>query len=139
MNKEGAIILVEDDEDDQSLFSIIFSELGVKNEIIIFANGLEAYNYLTKSIPEPFLIISDINMPIMNGIELKKNLEINSNSNLLAVPFIFISTANPMDTEIIKTKKLGQGYFKKPNSLEDYRKTIKDLLEFWTAAMEPQF
>ena len=67
MNKTGPIIVIEDDSDDQELLVMVFKELGFKNEIIFFEDGEAALDYLIKSDVEPFIILSDINMPKLNG------------------------------------------------------------------------
>ena len=72
MNKNGAIIIVEDDTDDQEMFSEVFKELNYKNEIVFFNDGQEALAYLKAKTTEPFIVFSDINMPKLNGIELRK-------------------------------------------------------------------
>ncbi|MEO6731480.1 MAG: hypothetical protein ABIN01_09705 [Ferruginibacter sp.] len=50
----------------------IFKELNFKNKIIYFGDGDKALDYLTTVPIEPFIILSDINMPQINGIELRK-------------------------------------------------------------------
>ena len=139
MNKEGAIIIVEDDTDDQELMVHLLLQLGVKNEIVLFPNGLEAYSYFSQNMAEPFLIISDINMPKMNGIQLKEKIHQEPGLNLLTVPFIFMSTSDPGKEDIRSAKKLVQGYFKKPPNLAEYKKIIKDIIDFWSKAIEPYF
>ncbi|HEX8269803.1 MAG TPA: hypothetical protein VF581_07915 [Flavobacterium sp.] len=67
MNKKGPIILIDDDEDDALLLKEIFEELEVDNEILIFYNGSDAYDYFINTTVQPFLILSDINMPVMSG------------------------------------------------------------------------
>jgi YesN/AraC family two-component response regulator len=47
-------------------------ELNYKNEIIFFNDGQEALNYLIENSAEPFIVFSDINMPKLNGIQLRK-------------------------------------------------------------------
>ncbi|MBZ4034231.1 response regulator [Flavobacterium sp. 17A] len=74
MNKKGAIIVIEDDQDDQDIFSEVFKELNYKNEIIFFNDGQEALNHLRGTYDEPFIVFSDINMPKLSGIELRKQV-----------------------------------------------------------------
>ena len=131
MNKNGKIVLIEDDPDDMELLQRIFSELGLANEILPFKNGLDAYTYLASSHEIPFIIFSDINMPVMNGIELRKKMQAYSRASLLTVPFIFITTG---DTEAPLLKDLlpyTQGIFSKPRSLPDFKKLIKEIIDTW--------
>ncbi|MGZ3853868.1 MAG: response regulator, partial [Flavisolibacter sp.] len=67
MNKEGPIIVIEDDADDQELLDEVFRNLGYVNKIIYFHDGNDALLYLNRSEVQPFLILSDINMPRLNG------------------------------------------------------------------------
>lgn len=67
MNKSGEIIVIEDDLDDQEMFAEIFSKLQVANKILFFSNGEDALTYLQQPHIEPFLILSDINLPKLNG------------------------------------------------------------------------
>ena len=62
MNKKGHIIIIKDDLNDQRLLMDVFHELKVANEILYFINGEEGY-ILRNSNDQPFLIMSDINMP----------------------------------------------------------------------------
>lgn len=75
MSQSGPIIVVEDDDDDQFLVKQSLSELGVKNQCLFFSNGQQAYRYLLDSKEQPFLILCDINMPVMNGLELRERIE----------------------------------------------------------------
>ena len=75
MNKAGPIIVIEDDEDDQQLIEEIFKRLAYINEIVFFTDGYEALEYLTKSDIKSFLILSDINMPKIDGIEATKQIK----------------------------------------------------------------
>lgn len=71
MNKKGAIIIIEDDPDDQDFFYAVFEELNYENKILFFNDGQQALEHLRESDDEPFIVFSDINMPKLNGIELR--------------------------------------------------------------------
>ena len=131
MNKNGKIVVIEDDPDDQELFKYILSSLGLQNEILIFKNGLEAYTYLAETHDIPFIIFSDINMPVMNGFELRKKMQAYGKLSLLTVPFIFITTG---DTEAEPLKNFlpyTQGIYSKPRTLPDFKKLVKEIIDFW--------
>ena len=63
MNKNGPVVVIEDDQDDQYLFEQVFRDLNYLNQVIFFADGQQALDYLTTTSVLPFLILSDINMP----------------------------------------------------------------------------
>src|SRR5688572_4400995 len=93
MRTQGPLVLVEDDSDDQEIIVSILKNLGLQNDVKLFHNGEEALNYLYEAIEEPFLILSDINMPIMDGIAFKKTIDNNDFLKKRCIPFIFLSTS----------------------------------------------
>ena len=75
MPKSGPIVIVEDDLDDQEILVEIFKKLGYQNEIVYFIDGNNALQYINRTDVKPFLILSDINMPGMSGLELLKKIK----------------------------------------------------------------
>ncbi|HEV7381138.1 MAG TPA: response regulator, partial [Dyadobacter sp.] len=82
MNKSGAIVIIEDDQDDQLLLEQVFSDLGYQNERVYFPDGAAALEYLNSAGPLPFLILSDINLPKLDGLELRRKLKNDADLNL---------------------------------------------------------
>lgn len=74
MNKTGPIIVIEDDADDQAVLIELFQKLGYANKIVYFNDGNMALDFLNKTDVQPFLILSDINMPKINGFELRNKV-----------------------------------------------------------------
>jgi len=137
MSVKGPIISIEDDFDDQFLIKSILDELGISNQLIFFTNGLDALLYLETTQEQPFIILCDINMPIMNGLELRQRIEQNEYLRKKSIPFIFLSTAD--NPQIITTayELTIQGFFKKENSFADLRKRIKICFEYWQSCLHP--
>ncbi|MGQ3087357.1 response regulator, partial [Flavobacterium sp.] len=71
MKMHRDILVIEDDEDDRDILREIFRDLGYKNKIVFFSDSTEALDYIRKPEIEPFIIISDINMPKLGGFELR--------------------------------------------------------------------
>ncbi len=71
--KPVTILLVEDDEVDVKALRWAFDKLKIANPVAVARDGVEALELL-KTLPRPFLIITDINMPRMNGIEFLRNV-----------------------------------------------------------------
>lgn len=90
MSLRGPIILVEDDKDDFELFKNVLKDLNIKHDLIWFENSIDAFNYLLKVDEQPFLIFSDINMHLQNGMEFKTKIDSNEHLRKKAIPFIFI-------------------------------------------------
>jgi CheY-like chemotaxis protein len=137
MSLKGPIISIEDDADDQFLIQSVVEELSLPNKLLFFGNGLEALLYLETTKEQPFLIICDINMPVMNGLELRARIDQNEYLRRKAIPFIFLSTAdNPL---VIKTayESTIQGFFKKEDSFNDLKSRIKIIFDYWECCLHP--
>jgi CheY-like chemotaxis protein len=139
MNKNGAIIIVEDDIDDQEMFSLVFKELNYKNEIIFFNDGQEALVYLTAESSEPFIVFSDINMPKLNGIELRKQIHENENIRIKTIPYLFFTTSAEQNAVIDAYSKSIQGFFVKPSRFQDLRELVKVIVEYWQKCESPNY
>ena len=72
-SKIVTILLVEDDEVDVKALRWAFENLKIANPMLVACDGVEALEMLP-SLPRPYLIVTDINMPRMNGIELLRKL-----------------------------------------------------------------
>lgn len=131
MNKSGEIVIVEDDADDQQFISEAIAALKVKNAVQVFSNGATAYAYLNSQNSSPFIIISDINMPLMTGIELKDKLQQQQDPKLKNVPFLFLTTAHMQGNSIAADIDLVQGYFTKPDNYEALKRLLKIIFDYW--------
>ena len=125
------ILIIEDDEDDREILKEIFRDLGHKNNLVFFSDSTQVVEYLRRPDINPFIIISDINMPKLGGFELRNiilNEEILMDKD---IPYIFIS--NAQDEQSIKqANKLHiQGYIHKGDDYNKYKEKIKNLVDFW--------
>src|SRR5678816_3938215 len=129
MNKSGPIIVIEDDIDDQEILIEIFENLGYKNKIIFFHDGNEALVYLNKSDVQPFLILSDINMPKLNGFELRNLVFTNEQLQTKCIPYLFFTTSANKKSVIDAYTLSVQGFFVKPTSMQSLENTIRKIVE----------
>src|SRR5688500_10008137 len=97
-SKPGPLIIIEDDLDDKEIIQKIMESLEISNTLLFFNDGTEALSYLQTTTDQPFLIICDVNLPKMNGLEFR--LEINNDERLRkkSIPFVFFSTNAGRDT-----------------------------------------
>ncbi|MFV5685255.1 response regulator [Flavobacterium sp. GB2R13] len=124
------ILLVEDDEVDVMNVKRAFSKNNIKNPLFVAGNGVEALEMLDdKIIPLPKIIILDINMPKMNGIEFLKILR---ESERLKNISVFVMTTSNEDSDKIKAYNLNvAGYILKPLSFEKFVVSVSTLNNFW--------
>ncbi|HVG41088.1 MAG TPA: response regulator [Chitinophagaceae bacterium] len=137
MNKNGPIIVIEDDVDDQDILIMIFERLGYENEIKYFLDGNEALDYLNKTDVQPFLILSDINMPKMNGFELRTKVFTNELLQTKCIPYLFFTTGASKKAVMDAYSLSVQGFFLKPNSIDDLERTIMKIVEYWKECIAP--
>lgn len=139
MNKNGPIIVIEDDMDDQELMAEVFAELDYKNEILFFGDGELALDHLINNKVEPFIVFSDINMPKLNGMELREKIHNNEDLRLKCTPYLFFSTSSEQKYIIDAYSKSIQGFFVKPHSYVELRKTLKTIIEYWKTCVSPNY
>ena len=127
----GPILIIDDDHDDQEIYTLGIKSLGIENEIIFFNAAEKALQYLGSTADQPFIILSDINMPQMNGIQFKAKIQQDDYLREKGIPFIFIST-NATAQAVRQAHRLSvQGYFEKPTSLEGIKSMLKLLFDYW--------
>ncbi len=139
MNKKGPIVVIEDDMDDQEFLVEVFTTLNFSNEIIYFQDGEQALDYLTKSPVEPFIILSDINMPRLNGMALREQIHNNEDLRVKCIPYLFFTTSANQQHVIDAYSKSVQGFFVKPNSVERLTNTIRKIVEYWQECESPNY
>ena len=137
MNKNGPVIVIEDDEDDQEVLEIIFKKLDYKNPIVFFKDGYEALDYLSKDEVQPFLILSDINMPRINGFELRAKVQENKKLHNKCIPYLFLTTSSNNQSVIDAYAITVQGFFVKPSGFEAMESTIRHIMEYWKECLSP--
>ncbi|MFD2523906.1 response regulator [Emticicia soli] len=124
MKKTNSVLLIEDDEDDQSFFIEAIS--GIQNTVLchIACNGKEAIDKLKNSIVLPDIIFTDINMPLMNGIECF--LEIVKNPRTKNIPVVFLSTDTGQKAHVFQ---LGaKGFIQKPTDFHILSKQLSQMI-----------
>jgi len=137
MNKNGPIIIIEDDDEDQLFIQEVFQKLKYQNELIFFSDGEKALEFLNQGTAVPFIILSDVKMPKLSGLELRQKLKTDADLTIKCIPYLFFSTAISQ-TEIIKAYSTSvQGFFLKQNSFEELEKTITVIMEYWTRCAPP--
>lgn len=137
VNKNGPIIVIEDDRDDQEILTEVFKKLNYSNKILFFFDGQEALDFINETDESPFLILSDINMPKLNGFALREKLKTDEKLNIKCIPYLFFSTASNQKSVIDAYSLSVQGFFVKPNSMVELEKTIFAIMEYWRRCAAP--
>jgi len=130
--KELIILIAEDDDGHAELIQEGLIESGVKNTIIRFANGEEVWHFLSstgnkevRNKEKNYLLLLDINMPVMDGIEVLKLLK--SDNELRDIPVMMLTTTDD-PREVEACYKIGCSvYITKPIEFLKFHDTLKRL------------
>lgn len=137
VNKNGPVIIIEDDADDQYFLTEVFEKLNYQNKVLFFFDGEEALDHIDKTDELPFLILSDINMPRLSGFALREKLKTDAKLSNRCIPYIFFSTAVDQNTVIDAYSQSVQGFFVKQNSIAELEKSISAIMEYWRRCAAP--
>jgi CheY-like chemotaxis protein len=130
MKKQLNILLVEDNLIEVMKMRRTVSLLDLKHNIIVAKNGEDALQYLDNKSKFPDLILLDLNMPKVGGIEFLAILK--KNDDVKHIPTVILTTSdNQKDLE--ECYRLGvSGYVLKPLKYDDYVEKIKKVLSYWS-------
>jgi CheY-like chemotaxis protein len=129
-NSLESILLVEDDEVDVMNVKRAFSKNNIKNPLFVAGNGVEALYMLNNVIASlPKIIVLDINMPKMNGIEFLKLLR--KDEKLKSISLFVMKTSNEESDKINAYHLNVAGYILKPLSFEKFVSSVATLKYFW--------
>lgn len=124
------ILLIEDDAIEVMKFNRVLKNLDTKHKVTEANNGEEALAILREKAIIPNIIILDLNMPKINGIEFLKILK--EDETLKYIPAIILTTSGN-HKDLLECYKTGvAGYILKPLKYEDYVSRITKLIEYWS-------
>lgn len=128
------ILLVEDNEGDARLLREILLEINKTVRLHVVTDGLEAMAFLRYQgpyldAPRPDLILLDLNMPKMDGLEVLA--QVKANPWLRTIPVIVLTTSQA-ETDVVRSYRLmASCYLTKPEELNELRSLVKSLNDFW--------
>jgi CheY-like chemotaxis protein len=135
-SNSGIILLIDDDLHEHNLLKNALNNMGAINNVRSFYNGSDALRFLNETQEVIFLILCDVKMPRMDGLEFKRQIEGNINLKVKAIPFIFHSSISS-DAEIRTAYSLNiQGFIKKADMTET-SDNLKTIIDFWKKCVHP--
>ncbi|MBN1975742.1 MAG: response regulator [Sedimentisphaerales bacterium] len=131
------VLLVEDDDVDALTVQRSLRDLGAKVQLVRSTNGEEALEYLRNmNNPIPCIILLDLNMPKMNGIEFLKIT--GDDERLKNIPVVVFTTTRE-DCDVIESLKLSiTGCIFKSFDYQQFLDSMKALQSYWTMSMLPE-
>ena len=134
MRGSKPILLLEDDEVDALTVKRAFKENNVPNRLVIVPDGEEGLNHL-RTKEKPCIILSDIKMPIMNGIEFVR--EVKKDNDLKMIPVIILTASKEERDKIDSFKLSVAGYFLKPVDYKQFVQEMKTFQIYWSLSQLP--
>lgn len=141
MENQINILLIDDDEVDCMNVQRAFKKSNISNPLSIAHNGIEGLDMLrgtngvNKLDPMPRIILLDINMPKMNGLEFLK--ELRNDKDLHSISVFIMTTSNDDKDRFEAYNYNVAGYIIKPISFENFVATISILNNFWQLCEQP--
>jgi CheY-like chemotaxis protein len=133
--KNKTILLVEDNPDDVKLTLRALKKNNIANEVAIAHDGVEALEMLAGLNPLPTIILLDLKLPRLNGLEVLK--QIRTDARLKRLPVIIL-TSSKEDQDILTSYDLGaNSYIRKPVEFEHFTEAVRHLGLYWLLLNEP--
>ncbi len=137
------VLLIEDDLVDVKTIRRAFQQHKLTNPLYVCSNGAEALSFLRHegtysdpaSLPRPGVILLDVNMPVMNGIEFLR--EMKTDPAIKQIPVIVLTTSRE-ESDRIRSYELGvAGYIVKPADFPKFLEAIKIFDLYWSLCELP--
>jgi CheY-like chemotaxis protein len=136
--RRGQIIIIDDSKDDLFFTLEAFKDVPEKYSIVTLRSAVEALKYIQDNRKKIFVIICDLNMPKMTGIELLASINADHELKMHAIPFIFLSDSrNTVEIESAYALN-AQGYFVKPNKISELTDIMNVIVSYWSMTRIPR-
>jgi len=137
MRSQKPILLVEDDEVDVLTVKRALKEIQVTNRVAVAGDGEDALDVLKHFQPErPCLILLDLNMPRMTGLELLRIVK--SDAQLKRIPVVVLTTSTDEQDKIESFNLGAAGYMVKPVDYRQFVEVVRTIDRYWTVSELPK-
>lgn len=132
------ILLIEDDDVDAMTVKRALKELNVTNQLVHKTNGREALSYLSEEgSKNPCVILLDLNMPKMNGIEFLNIAK--TDEELKKIPVVVLTTSKSEQDKVESFDLSVAGYIVKPTDYAKFVEAIRTINLYWTLSELPAY
>jgi two-component system, response regulator len=133
------ILLVEDNPDDEALTIRALRKNNILNDVTVAHDGAEALGFLFpengSQLPLPGLILLDLNLPKVSGLEVLRRIQADERTQLTPV---VVLTSSKLDEDVLASYRGGaNGYVRKPVNFSEFAKAVSTVGMFWLLLNEP--
>lgn len=133
----GLILLIDDEEYEKDFLKESLGELDYDVSVKYFNNAKEGLEYIRQTKDDLFLIIADIQMLPMSGLELKEAIENDPAIKLKAIPFVFATAFATKENIDLAYKHNIQGFFEKPTDFKKLSAMLSVIIKYWIINLHP--
>lgn len=137
MSLHGPVVFVEDDAEDHEFIVEAYNALSLKNNLKVFSKAQEALEYLRTTTDRPFIIISEITLLGMDGLEFRKQIITDDYLRGKGIPFIFFTTNYDRADVQLAYELQVQGYFIKKYSIPETSRMLLKIMDYWVESYHP--
>jgi CheY-like chemotaxis protein len=137
MARTGPVLLIEDDENDIEVICAALRDLKVENPVHVFRDGQSALAYLRSTDEQPFFILSDIRMPAVDGISLRRTICKEPYLRRKSIPFIFLSGIATQDIINEAYDLSVQGFYRKAKNYVALKDQLYGIVVYWRQCLHP--
>ncbi|HEU4554795.1 MAG TPA: response regulator [Chitinophaga sp.] len=137
MPLSGPILIIDNDLEDQGFITTVLHQIDPAIHFHCFYNGQDALDYLVKTTEHPFLIICDVHMQGMSGLELRKSINDNEQLRKKSIPFVFLSDYATEKNVNEAYDMTVQGFFEKANTQQDLQHQLHLIINYWKSCLHP--
>jgi two-component system response regulator len=135
---DGVILLIEDNPDDVALTMRALQRNNIRNEVLVASDGEEALEYLLPDdgVPlRPALVLLDVNLPKLGGLEVLRRIR--EDDRTVMLPVVVLTTSNE-ERDIVDSYRLGaNSYVRKPVVFGEFVEAARVLGLYWLLVNQP--
>lgn len=133
------IFIIDDDLEELEIVQEIWQELGFENSLEVFSNIDDMLFRLVQEDTTPFLIISEVHLPGMSGLDLCEKLAKDPVIKNKNIPFLLWSIASSKETIKRANDCGGHGFFLKGRDWNAIKDSLQMIVNYWNASQRPNF
>jgi CheY-like chemotaxis protein len=135
MTPNKPILLVEDDQVDVMTTRRALKELRIDNPLVVCEHGEDALDYLRRAHDLPCIVLLDINMPVMDGIEFLR--EVKRDARLRRIPAVVLTTSEEQGDRDRSFDLGAVGFMPKPPAYRRFVEVLHSIDRYWTLSGPP--